>query len=467
MKLKRVKIPLFPSQKRFVQSKHKHPFFIGGLGMGKTKAIAFRCLNIIENRHFQGINAYIFVGTLKNSIANSSIIPEIKYTFTSFGIKYRWKGASDERKFIVTFLGREHTIDILTMEKDDSFVSFNATDGILDEFDVLAEHKKREIWVKALGRIRVKSFYRDKKGKLLLDEKGKKIPAINTLAVCTTPEYKGYTEWLCVRSAYEDVDGIPLKEDVEPIAEYIRGETKENITIADDFISSLKLNLSKKRFRSYTLGYFENFAGDTVWDQFDEDKHIVENLKPLGTVLSFWDFGYNDFTYFAICTITNSGETRILAEYQNRRMTMDEHILAYKTICRELNIFPAIDVCDIAGKQHKEHTGTTNVEIMEAHGLNPKYTTSTIMEGIIIGNGMIQQGLLKVHPRCRKLIDMLNNHSYPKMKDATYSEKPIHDQYEAPSASLRYLFVSEFRDTYTFWNTSLGQNVLNRIPERR
>jgi len=200
-----------PSQLRFINSDHKHPFFIGGLGVGKSSGIAKRCLNLIQKRHQAGIKAFIFVASLTSSLANDTIVPEIQAHLEEYNLSYRWVASPDVRKFRVYLGNVEHIIKIVSMDKPEtSFVGYNATDGILDEFDVLPEHKKKIAWKKALGRTRKKFFLRDAKGKYLLNANGKKKTGIPTLAVATTPEYKGFTEYLCVRSALLNSSSLKL-----------------------------------------------------------------------------------------------------------------------------------------------------------------------------------------------------------------------------------------------------------------
>lgn len=445
-------VACLPSQLRFINSDHKHPALVGGLGVGKSSGIAKRCLMLLEKRHNQGVEAFIFVGSLTQSLANDTIVPEIIEHLDYYNIDYRWVASNDIRKFRIKFKGRKHTIKIVSMDKPaTAFVGYNATDGILDEFDVLPEHKKKEVWKKALGRIRKKFFVKNSKGGYDLNEKGRKKTGVPTLALCTTPEYKGFTEYLCVRSEYEDENGNKLDKTRPTICEYIRGETSENPFLSDDYLDTLRLNLDPRRFRAYTLGYFENFQGDRVWEYFDREKHTNKLLVPMGTPVSGWDFGWNDFMYCFIATIQRDGEMRIIAEYQARKMLITDFIKHYKNMCREHDIYPVIDYCDPAGNAHDEKSGITNVIAMKANGLNPHTITSRVVEGIIIGNNLLSKDKIIVHPRCRKMIDMLENNSYPPEKNGVRNETPVHDVHESPSASLRYVCVNEFRSVGFLW----------------
>lgn len=442
-----------PSQLRFINSDHKHPFFIGGLGVGKSSGIAKRCLNLIQKRHQAGIKAFIFVASLTSSLANDTVVPEIQSHLEEYNLSYRWVASPDVRKFRVYIQDTEHIIKIVSMDKPEtSFVGYNATDGILDEFDVLPEHKKKLAWKKALGRTRKKFFLRDSKGNYLLSNDGKKLTGVPTLAIATTPEYKGFTEYLCVRSAYEDENGKTLTEKREPIAEYIRAETEENPFLSDDYLDTLKLNLDPKRFSAYTKGYFENFQGERVWEYFDEDVHVKDDLAPLPLAFSGWDFGWNDDTAFIIGTMNQRGDVRIHAEYSTRKTLISDIIDKYKDICNKLNIFPVVDYCDPAGNQHDEKSGTTNIKAMRSLGLNPKHRQSRIVEGIIIGNNLFNKNRIEIERSCKAFIDMLNNHSYEVEKNGTRSETPLHDKLSHYSALFRYFCINEFRKDNDFWS---------------
>lgn len=450
-------LPCLPTQQKFVDSTHKHPMFIAGLGCGKSSGIAKRALKLIGERSKQGVKAFIFIASLTQSLANDTIVPELQEHLDHYNIRYRWNSSQSIRKFTVWFGKRKHTIKIISMDNPaTAFIGYNATDGILDEFDVLPEHKKREAWDKALGRIRKKFFLRNSKGEYRRARNGKRIAGMPTLAVATTPEYKGFTEYLCIRSAYEDKNGEKLDEIREPIGEYLRGETAENPYLSDDYLDSLRENLDPRRFRAYTQGYFENFQGDRVWEYFNVDQHVSSKLTPgTGTAFSMWDFGWNDYMYVAIGTVFPNGDVRIIAEHQARKTLLEDFILKYKQLCEEHHVFPLFDYVDPAGGQHHEQTGSTNIREMEFHGLRPRWVTSRIVEGIIIGNNLLHKNKIMVHDRCKKMIDALQNDSYPEEKNGKRLETPVHGIHESCTAALRYLCVNEFRNTHQFWNSRI------------
>jgi len=182
-----------------------------------------------------------------------------------------------------------------------------------------------------------------------------------------------------------------------------------------------------------------------LWETFDSKKHVIKNLGPNGTYVSFWGFDANYFIYVGIGTIAPNGEIRILAEYKEKHITIDDFIIKYQQYCKEIGADPLVDYCDPVMSQHKGLDGFSIADIMFLRGLNPEYCSCTIGIGIIIGNSVIQKDLLCVDPKCTIMIEMLENHRYSLIKDGSYSHEPERNQYEAISGALIYLFINEHR----------------------
>ena len=421
-------------QVEFINAQDKHPFLIAGYGFGKTNTIPKRFSRLWTQDIEMGVESpYLFNVGLKASHNEDVIRPEFESFFNKYDLD--WKYYPDKtksyykiyQKHYLTQKVHEITIKLLSAERPDKVVGFNATHGNIDEFDVLKFSNARELWVKCLGRVR--------------KVKG------GSLSATTTPEGYKFCYWACVRSKYEDYDGRRWLDDKgneverEPIARYIQAKTLDNTTLGDDFVDTLKRNLDPKRFKAYTQGIFVNFSAGQVFDYWNESFIKKQDILR-GEHYTFWDFGYRNMMYVGFCVV-NGNDIHV---YDEIGITKKDTGYVSKMALEIRHPNTVFDYCDPAGNQHHSASGDMNdVRIMRENGLNPKWMQSRIVSRIRLINNLHSKGRLTVDPKCKHLIDSFENSVYPDPVNGVYSETPVKDSmYDHARDAFGYFVVNRF-----------------------
>lgn len=411
---------------------------VGGFGTGKTHSLCLKIIQQIQFRTKQGIKHVGITTAPVHSHFVDVLVPQLTDLLDLYHYDYNYNHT--HKIFFINLGGFEHLLYLKSGEqaKAGKLVGINATDCYHDEFDVNSDEVQKHLYESTEERLR-----------------DCKDP---TQSFATTPEKLGYLHWLCVRSAYEDLNGKKHEKEKEPKVKYIKARTVDNVFLADPEGYSRKLLeiYTPKQAKAYLEGEFANLIGDRVWEYFNEDIHVFDELGASGSIVSFWDFGYNDYTYCGFASIDSVGgvnnDVRILDEFKIRKATLETVFTYYFELCRKYGQ-PIADYCDPAGNQHHlgAKMGLSVIEQMRANGLNPRWQKSNIIEGIIIGNNMFHKNKIKVDSNCKNFINMLIHSSYEKNKNGVISEKPIHGEHEAPEAGFRYLMVNEFRNSRENW----------------
>lgn len=237
--MRRIKpvIKLFPHQYEYVTSSHLHPAIIAGYGSGKTYANIQRILALLERRHGK---AYIFYAAPTFDLISSSFLPAFLETLDSYGIKYK----TNKQEHLITILDKEiaGVVKYLSLDNYKHLVAFTATDGILDEFDVIQYDRQKPIWTRALARLR-----------------GCKDA---TLSITSTPE--GF------KFCYELQQAGKIKQ--------IKAKSTDNKSLPESFIEEMLSNYDEAHQQMYINGEYVNLTGLQAIYAFSRDKAIPELL---------------------------------------------------------------------------------------------------------------------------------------------------------------------------------------------
>jgi len=202
-------------QADFANLNEKFQCIVGGFGSGKSQADVFRALQLLKRRDY----AVIALVAPTYGLLNDVNIPDFEEILTKYNIKYELR--KQERKMLVNqgvFTGE---IWFRSADRPERIVGFDATDFIIDEFDIIKPEKQRELWRKIIARIR---GCKDATG-----------------AVSTTPE--GF------RETYELFE----KKKIGPL---IRAKTTDNIFLPADYIETLYGQYDKMLVKQYINAEF-------------------------------------------------------------------------------------------------------------------------------------------------------------------------------------------------------------------
>jgi len=300
MKLK-AKIQSLPHQIEFINSKDKFTAMVGGFGSGKSHGGVLRTMHLLERRKGKGLMLFV---SPTYTLANDVNIPDFEEFFDIYKIPYKIKRA--EHKIILT--GHlKGQIWFRSGDRPEKIVGFDATDFILDEFDILT-HKQQEIlWNKVIARIR---GCKDSTG-----------------AITTTPEGFKKTYELFVE---------------KKIGNLINAKSSANIYLPDDYVETLFSQYDSKLVKQYIDGEFVNINGASAYYAFNRAFNVEQfeikakqifvgmdfNVDPMTAVFAV--FQANKLFIFDEVYLKNSNTQR-LADFINSMFT--DHDI---TICPDM-----------------------------------------------------------------------------------------------------------------------------------
>lgn len=234
----KAEIPVLKSQEIFANSNEKFQCILGGFGSGKSRGDVFRSMVLLKRRDW----AVIPIIAPTYQILQDVNIPDFTEIFDQFRIKYDYR--KQEKKIIVNqgcFTGE---IWFRSADHPERIVGFDATDFIIDEYDILKPVKQKELWRKIIARIR---GCKDATG-----------------AVSTTPE--GF------RETYELFE----KKKIGPL---FRAKTTDNILLPnlDEYVNMLYSQYDKLLVKQYIEAEFVNINGMQAYYSFSRDRNHLSN----------------------------------------------------------------------------------------------------------------------------------------------------------------------------------------------
>lgn len=251
----------------------------------------------------------------------------------------------------------------------------------------------------------------------------------------------------------------PLPEQPVEIAKGIRAWTNRNGVTAvllhhssDPDTASLKdRRLSvpgdEARFLRENELDFSTWAGKAVYPEYDSKLHEDSNIgyvkdRPVWVGL---DFGYH---HPAAVFAQIGPEVWVIGEVMGEDMTLERFMHDVFIPYRD-RLFPSdtkwLYAADPAGKQVSDKSEHTSFSLLSNLGIYPMQKKSEINEGLTLIRQRLHLGLLKVHPRCRVLIEGLSGaYRYPEPTAGRPEPAfPLKDgYYDHLQDALRYLAVN-------------------------
>jgi hypothetical protein len=380
----RAKIKLYPHQKEYVLSKHPRTAIIAGYASGKTYANVRKTLHLLELREGQ---AFIFYAAPTYDIIHATYYAELIEAFDLYNIAYH----EDKQHHEINVLTPElkGTIKLVSMEKWQNLVAFNATDGILDEFDVISIDRQRRIWTRALARLRK--------------------CANATLSITTTPE--GHK--LC----YELWKAGKIKK--------ISASTEDNHSLEKTYIDSLYDCFDEVHIQLYVKGEFVNLNGLRAMYNYREEMLIAPidtadiphnlivgmdfNVNPFCLTISFEDKDKNLITFDELY-IRNAAGCEGYGSFTDKAMML--LLQKYPNLWYQSNVDSAVGKIhtitiapDMTGIARKTQSNITDIAILRKYGCTIIGTVNPpVSSRLKIANMAFQKGLWKLCSNCKNLI---------------------------------------------------------------
>jgi len=378
-------IGLYAHQTEYVQSEHPRPAIVAGYGSGKTFANVMRTLYLLEKRHGK---AFIFYAAPTYDLIYSTYYLELIDTLDKYGIKYHED--KQHHSILIDTPELKGTIKLISLEKYKNLIGFTATDGILDEFDVISVERQEPIWTRALARLR-----------------GAKD---GTLSITTTPE--GH------KLVYKLFKSGKIKQ--------ITASTEDNKSLPESFIRDMYDCYDEAHIQMYIKGQYVNLAGLRAMYNYREELLIAPiapeaiphnltvgmdfNVDPFCLTISYMDKDGNKITFDELY-IRNAGGADGYASFTDKAMML--LLQCYPNLWYQQNIdkdVPKIYTIaiapDMTGVARKTQSNITDITILRKYGCQIIGTSNPpVSSRIKVANIAFQKGLWKVTKNCTHLIE--------------------------------------------------------------
>ena len=358
-----------PDQMEYINSSVRFTAFVAGFGAGKSYADVGKCLNIMQKRRALNQKATIAFLAPNYGLLRDVNILKTEEFLNENKINYTINKSSNILKIPV--FGGE--IWFRSMHHPETIVGFDASDAILDEFDIIDRSKQEIIWNKTIARLRK---YDDA-----------------SLSISTTPEGYKKTYDLFVQ---------------EKVGKLIQVDTRKNIFLPKDYIESLEGQYDGQLLEQYLKGQFVNIAGLSAYYEFDRKRHIKEYPNVLNGVNTL-HIGI-DFNVDPMCAVIGimgskpNGNKKIIVfdevEMMNANTYKMTDLLNHKYRDYQLYYYP-----DMTGKARKTSAVQTDIDIIKrSGGIIRGERNMFVRDSLNIINKAFQDDNLEIIPKCKVLI---------------------------------------------------------------
>jgi len=184
-----------------------------------------------------------------------------------------------------------------------------------------------------------------------------------------------------------------------------------------------------------------------VFGEFDPAVHVEPvSVCPQWPTFRAVDFGYRDPFVCLWVQVSPAGTVHVVDEYVQTQLPITHHADA---IVRRDPCAVMATYVDPAGRQREATSGAACTELLAAAGIPCTSRASTVSEGLELIRAALAPAAggptLKIHPRCRKLIDAMGAYHYPPPGSEGEADKPVKDGPDHMIDALRYFFVNRAR----------------------
>lgn len=417
MKIK-ANIEVLKHQEEFANSNEKFQCIVGGFGSGKSQAVVFRALQLLKRRTW----AVILIIAPTYLILQDVNIPDFENVFENYCIKYTYR--KQERKIIVNqgvFTGE---IWFRSADRPERIVGFNATDFIIDEYDIITPVKQKELWRKVIARIRG-------------CENG-------TGAVSTTPE--GF------RETYELFE----RKKIGPL---IRAKTTDNIFLPKDYIDMLYAQYDSILIKQYINAEFVNINGLQAYYGFNRGKNHLSNKdfeeKYQIDISKYPDYCIGmDFNVEKMCAevfihLPDLKRIHFFNEIIIKSVGYSEKTQTQRMVDVIREMYPGKQIYiypDATGKQRRTSATTSDLAILEQNKFRiyANKSNPAVRDRLIAANKMLGDGSVTVDTdRCTDLTEDFEQCERDKYGEIDKSILARTHSSDAATYPIAYLYALE------------------------
>ncbi len=193
---------------------------------------------------------------------------------------------------------------------------------------------------------------------------------------------------------------------------------------------------------------------DSVYPEFDRKIHVVDfdhAALGRGEWIGGIDFGYRSPTVLFWAFVADNDVLYVVDELVVREHTTERIITEAKERSWPKPVWIGADP---AGHQRSEHTGTSTITLWRRAGFSIRARYLGIEIGIKAVRRRLQRADgavgLRIHSRCKKLIEALTMYHYP--PQSPEAETPVKDGHDHAADALRYMITNLDRGD---WNVTV------------
>jgi hypothetical protein len=381
--LQRVRADLHPGQLAFVEATGaKIVGLTAGYGAGKTVALCAKALHLAAaNPGFLGC-VMEPTGPLIRDIWQR----DFEEFLERYDVPYSFR-ASPLPEYTIHLPEGDTTILCRSFENWPRIIGLNLSWVLADEIDTVAPSIADRAFPKILGRLRAGN--------------------LRQFGSASTPE--GF-RWMWNTFASEAAQGRDDRL-------LIRMRTVDNPHLPPDFVETLRENYDPQLLRAYLDGDFVNLTTGQVYDRFSRDLHVWPDMpEPDPEVDTLLLIG---------CDFNVGNCNAVLAFRRGRELHVwDEVAGAHDTDAMGAEIvrrYPEQRLAgypDASGANRSTNSSRSDIAILQSYGIsnnapsaNPpiRDRVASVQALLCNGKGEVR---LRIHPRCRKLIESLELQSY-------------------------------------------------------
>lgn len=221
---------------------------------------------------------------------------------------------------------------------------------------------------------------------------------------------------------------------------YLHFTLDDNPFLDPDFVRSLKVEYKGVWYKRMVLGLWCAAEG-AIYDMFDDDIHIVDNIPP---IVSYWisgDYGTTNPTVFLLIGLGSDGNYYVVDEFRydssehgGKKRTGPEYEQNLRDFIAGWKIHPQAVYLDPSAIEF--------ITLLRSHGMsNVLGANNEVVAGLRRTAALFGQARLLIHRRCKGLIDELMGYCWDLKASEKGVDAPVKQADHGPDA-LRY-FVNE------------------------
>ena len=208
----------------------------------------------------------------------------------------------------------------------------------------------------------------------------------------------------------------------------VTADYTENPRMSESDVLEAKTVMSKAEFEQEYMASFSTYEGQIF--QFDSDTCVEEyEPQPGDEYIAGLDPGYKDPTAFVVLAYRPTTEMYyVIDEYQESQATTEGHVEHIQKLITKWNIDP-IFIDSAAAQFAADLAYTYDIATIKAK--------KSVLDGIGMVAGLVEQGKIKVAPHCEHVLIMLNEYRWDN-KSNLVKERPEHGIASHCADALRY-----------------------------